>query len=44
MKTVVLSLLRVLISTLAFAGVHDSCQTDNHERRVFAVAYPFYDS
>lgn len=29
----------LLTSTLAFAGVHDSCHTDNHDSRVFAVAY-----
>jgi hypothetical protein len=37
LKTIVLSLL--LTSGVAFAGVHDSCHTDNHDRRVFAVAY-----
>jgi len=37
LKTIVLSLL--LTSGVAFAGVHDSCHGDNHDRRVFAVAY-----
>ena len=38
MRTIIL-LTVVLSSTLAFAGIHDSCHTDDHERRVFAVAY-----
>lgn len=38
MKTILL-LTMVLISTLAFAGIHDSCHTDNHDSRTFAVAY-----
>jgi hypothetical protein len=29
----------VLSSTLAFAGIHDYCHTDNKDSRVFAVAY-----
>ncbi|MGO9433279.1 MAG: hypothetical protein ACLP00_03170 [Terracidiphilus sp.] len=29
----------LLTSTLAFAGIHDSCHTDNHDSRTFAVAY-----
>jgi hypothetical protein len=37
LKTIALSLL--LTSGVAFAGVHDSCHTDNHDSRVFAVAY-----
>jgi len=37
MRTVALFVL--LSSTAAFAGVHDSCHTDNHDSRVFAVAY-----
>lgn len=28
-----------LSPTLAFAGVHDACHSDNHDSRVFAVAY-----
>jgi hypothetical protein len=34
-----LALFMLLTSAVAFAGVHDSCHTDNHESRVFAVAY-----
>ena len=37
MKTILTALL--LTSTLAFAGVHDACHSDNHDSRVFAVAY-----
>jgi hypothetical protein len=37
LKTIALSLL--LTSGVAFAGVHDSCHTDNNDSRVFAVAY-----
>ena len=37
LKTIALSLL--LTSGVAFAGVHDSCHTDNRDSRVFAVAY-----
>jgi hypothetical protein len=37
LKTIALSLL--LTSGVAVAGVHDSCHTDNHDSRVFAVAY-----
>ena len=37
MKTTLAALL--LSSTLAFAGVHDACHTDNKDSRVFAVAY-----
>src|ERR1700761_4383887 len=29
----------LLASASAFAGVHDSCHTDNKDSRVFAVAY-----
>jgi hypothetical protein len=29
----------MLTSAVAFAGVHDSCHTDNHDSRVFAVTY-----
>jgi hypothetical protein len=29
----------LLTSGVAFAGVHDSCHTDNKDSRVFAVAY-----
>lgn len=29
----------LLVSVSAFAGVHDSCHTDNKDSRVFAVAY-----
>jgi hypothetical protein len=32
-------LVLLLFSASAFAGVHDSCHTDNKESRVFAVAY-----
>ena len=37
LKTITLFVL--LSSTLAFAGIHDSCHTDNKDSRVFAVAY-----
>jgi len=37
LKTIALSLL--LTSGVAFAGVRDSCHTDNKDSRVFAVAY-----
>jgi hypothetical protein len=37
MKTIVLALL--LTSGVAFAQIHNSCHTDNHDSRVFAVAY-----
>jgi hypothetical protein len=29
----------LLTSTLAFAGVHDSCHTESKDSRTFAVAY-----
>lgn len=29
----------LLSSSLAFAGIHDSCHSDNHDSRTFAVAY-----
>ena len=38
MKTTLLFAV-LLAPSLAFAGVHDSCHTDNHNSRVFAVAY-----
>jgi hypothetical protein len=38
MKTVALLVL-LIYSTAAFAQIHDSCHTDNHDSRVFAVAY-----
>ena len=28
-----------LTSTVAFAGIHDACHSDNKDSRVFAVAY-----
>jgi hypothetical protein len=31
--------LMLLSSSLAFAGIHDSCHTGNHDSRTFAVAY-----
>ena len=34
-----LALFMLLTSAVAFAGVHDSCHTDNKDSRVFAVAY-----
>lgn len=37
LKTVALFML--MSSGVAFAGVHDACHTDNHDSRVFAVAY-----
>jgi hypothetical protein len=37
MKTALLFVL--LTSGVAFAGVHDSCHSDNHDSLVFAVAY-----
>ena len=37
MKT--LALFMLLTSAVAFAGVHDSCHSDNRDSRVFAVAY-----
>jgi hypothetical protein len=36
MKTL---LFMLLTSSVAFAGIHDSCHTDNKDSRVFAVAY-----
>jgi hypothetical protein len=38
MKAILL-LTTLLTSTLAFAGIHDLCHTDNKESRTFAVAY-----
>jgi hypothetical protein len=38
MKTILL-LTTLLTSTLAFAGIHDSCHTDNKDSRTFAIAY-----
>jgi hypothetical protein len=32
-------LFMTLTSTLAFAGIHDACHSDNKDSRVFAVAY-----
>ena len=29
----------LLTSTIAFAGVHDACHSDNHDSRAFAVSY-----
>jgi hypothetical protein len=34
-----LALFMLLTSSVAFAGVHDACHTDNSDSRVFAVAY-----
>jgi hypothetical protein len=39
MTTKIVLLFTLLASTTAFAGVHDACHSDNHDRRVFAVAY-----
>jgi hypothetical protein len=39
MTTKIVLLFTLLVSTTAFAGVHDACHSDNHDRRVFAVAY-----
>jgi hypothetical protein len=39
MKTKIILLFTLLSSTLAFAGIHDSCHTEKRESRVFAVAY-----
>jgi hypothetical protein len=38
LKTIGLTLM-LLSSSVAFAGIHDSCHTDNHDSRTFAVAY-----
>ena len=38
LKTCALAL-TLLTSGFAFAGLHDSCHIDSHDRRVFAVAY-----
>lgn len=38
LKTFALTLL-LLTSAVAFAGVHESCHTDNKDSRIFAVAY-----
>jgi hypothetical protein len=32
-------ILLMLLTSTAFAGVRDSCHTENHDARVFAVAY-----
>ena len=37
LKTIAVSLL--LTSGVAFAGVHDSCHTDNTDSRTFGLAY-----
>jgi|SRR5579864_5162091 len=29
----------IVATSAAFAQIHDSCHSDNHDRRVFAVAY-----
>jgi hypothetical protein len=34
-----LAVFMLLSSAVASAGVHDACHTDNHDSRVFAVAY-----
>jgi hypothetical protein len=33
------SVVTLLTSTLAVAGIHDACHTDNRDSRTFAVAY-----
>jgi hypothetical protein len=39
MTTKIALLFTLLTSTFGFAGIHDACHTDNHDSRVFAVAY-----
>jgi hypothetical protein len=34
-----LALFMVLGSGVASAGIHEACHTDNHDSRVFAIAY-----
>ena len=38
MKTKILAVV-LLTTTFAFGGIHDACHSDNHDSRVFAVAY-----
>lgn len=37
LKTI--ALLTLLTPGVAFAGIHDDCHTEDHDARVFAVAY-----